>query len=106
MKSLHTTIEDAQKKLKTDAAIAQNNPTWAAEEIVKLRKQLCDTQNCLMVYDVTLFCLVASGTVDELLMGQVRAAAEAHQHVMGEPSMLVENRCKKNFLEQSDASGR
>lgn len=75
-------------------------------KIVNGPERIRELEAALMVYDVTLFCLVASGTVDELLRGQVRAAAEAHQRVMGEPSMLVENRCKKNFLEKNDASGR
>lgn len=79
-----------------------NRPT-AIEDAHERINQL---ESALMVYDVTLFCLVASGNVDELFIGQVRAAAEAHQHVMGEPSMLVENRIKRNFLEKDDASGR
>lgn len=80
----------------------RNRPT----AIEDAHRRIQDLESALMVYDVTLFCLVASGQVDELMRGQVRAAAETHQHVMGEPSMLVENRCKKNFLEKSDAASR
>ena len=70
------------------------------QEITKLKA-------ALMVLDVTLFCLVVSGEVDELFMGQVRAAAEAYKHATGEPSMLVENRCHKDFTkEAASAEGK
>lgn len=83
-----------------------DNPTCKLKAKEDDQRYIKDLESALMVYDATLFCLVAGGEVSELFMGQVRAAAEAHQHVMGEPSMLVENRAGKNYLEKNDASGR
>ena len=77
----------------------------AVEEIETLRDKVRDLETVLTVMDVTLFCLMSNVQTDPLWMGQVRAAAEAYKHATGEESMLVENRCKKDFtkgLEESD----
>jgi len=79
-----------------------SNPPFI-DHIATLEDKVRDLETCLTVMDVTLFCLMSNVQTDPLWMGQVRAAAEAYKHATGKESMLVENRCKKDFTKEHHA---